>query len=143
LCFCRAREKWGGAARRPRGTLTGVDMLRRHSWIVLAMAMATAIGCFSDSGGGGDDDDSGGGIHVDCNPTACEAIAGPEDCEQYVNIPDMATACQYCLSNTLHDDQVAECILDYRDQATGEELVNGCIAYVEEQCVPAKDHADQ
>jgi hypothetical protein len=107
-------------------------MATRLFWLAALAATVAAAGCFSD------DDDDSGGIEVNCNPTACDDITGSSDCQAYEDRPDVFVACGYCLQDTLESDQIAECMLDFGDQATGDALRDGCIEFVQEQCRMAK-----
>ncbi|MDP8222685.1 MAG: hypothetical protein P9L99_04940 [Candidatus Lernaella stagnicola] len=100
-------------------------------WLWVAVLMLTmAAACFS-SGDGDEDDEGQKG--VDCNPDFCDDVTGPEDCQSLVD-EDVREACSYCLRGSLRDEQIAQCILDNRDKATGAALRDQCITRVDQLC---------
>lgn len=108
-------------------------MNRHIRWFFLLLtAVLSAGSCFTGSGDDDDDTDSGGGI--DCNPNACEAIAGPADCQAIADDAEKALACTFCLKGTLTDAQVAQCILDHESKGDAETLRDRCKELVAEQC---------
>lgn len=109
-------------------------MTRKSAWIFLLVAFLVLGGCWADFGDDDDDDNQGNGRRIQCEPEACEAIESMADCENYEDDADVYAACQLCLAGTLKDQQVAQCMLDYRHEATGEQLRTACEEAVEEDC---------
>jgi len=107
-------------------------MFRRYGWLLLALSAGLLIGgCFS---GSDDDDDDTAGATLDCNPTACDAITGPTDCQAVADDPQKSLACSYCLKGTLKGAQIAQCILDNEGKAATDVLRVHCKELVDEQC---------
>jgi hypothetical protein len=102
---------------------------------LVVLAAALALACFSSGDDDDDDDRAAGG--VDCNPDFCNGLTEAAQCDALAD-EDMRNACGYCLRGSLADEQIAQCIADNRDKATGDALEEQCIIRVEEFCALAE-----
>lgn len=104
----------------------------------LALIVGTMVVAVGACGNGGDDDDDNDDapLGTECVPTVCDALADDVSCDN-VSDPEAALACAYCRAGTVRDAQIAQCIIDNRDKASGDVLRDECIRRVDEYCTLA------